>query len=175
MVSVVGREWDKLTETSFKLLNELANELVETSFTESGLYWGVFLKCPEIQKLTVQKMTVKRIQLLDKIQGHLTTFTDLHQSVVTLFYQIQDAVDKDGDHRALVDTETILGEWIEMYRQDLLCKVDIIRDFRKLSESSHMFHSGTRDDLLIYLSVWTLKPRLNADRLAEIEAIIPRF
>jgi hypothetical protein len=69
--------------------------------------------------------------------------------------------------------EELIGQHATALARDLACKRSVLLDMQELcSPGRHRLRAGGRDDLLVYLSVWTEQPFVEASQQLTIEAVL---
>jgi hypothetical protein len=80
-----------------------------------------------------------------------------------------------GAIRSLSDstTEELIGQHATALARDLACKRSVLLDMEDLcSPGRDRLRAGGRDDLLVYLAVWTEQPFVEASQQLNIEVVL---
>jgi hypothetical protein len=134
-----------------------------------------------VQKAVVSKMAKDRREMLQSLFDLVDQLVFWHKELKVVLYELQSSCDQfawacDQAPRAktcsIFELEEMLESFVSQLGKDIECKRSILKDLEELSQDPARFDSGTHDELLIYLSVWSERPYMDVGRLAEMETIL---
>ncbi len=170
--------WKNIQDSGIKLLLKLSNDLVETSFTNDSINWGVLAKNTKLHNLVKAKLAQDREVLLTALAQELIEFKDVYLQLKTSLYEMKASADmlaheaKTKNTSSIFDYESLITSAAVMYGQDLKCKQDILLDLTQLSRQPTSLGPTVREDLQVYASIWQEHPYLNLVEIKRIEKIL---
>eukprot|EP00514_Thraustochytrium_sp_LLF1b_P000102 CAMPEP_0184522042 /NCGR_PEP_ID=MMETSP0198_2-20121128/8056_1 /TAXON_ID=1112570 /ORGANISM="Thraustochytrium sp., Strain LLF1b" /LENGTH=217 /DNA_ID=CAMNT_0026912813 /DNA_START=141 /DNA_END=794 /DNA_ORIENTATION=+ len=182
-VVATQQTWEEVSAVGTRLLAGLCNNLIETSFTDDPLNWGVLEKNKHVQELVRKKTENMRRKLLMELQQVIDKLEFWYEDLKELHFQLQVACDGTcwlpgasghliGQTMSIFGFEELVGQQVTFYGKDLSCKRDIMLDLADYVENPTKFDSSSSEAMSIYLAVWTEEPYIDSSMSQLIQQVV---